>query len=438
MKRKAVILRLAVIAGLILIVCFTLADTIYFRHRVYPGVQVKNSSLGGQTLSAVAAILDNLEITVSGPDGKAISLPLREIGIVVESELVFGAAYNLGRRYRWPLSYWERYKIVKNRPSVPLEYRIEGEVLLSSLASLEETLHSEPRDATFRVCAYELTSELIPERKGYRVIKDELLRRLLDAVSRPGEPLSVAAPYIELPAAVTVMSLKEKGIEALMISFTTEFDISNEDRINNLSLASAVLNNHLIAPGEILSVNALIGNTTPDKGYKQAPVIFGGEIIQGFGGGLCQVSSTLYNAVLLADLEIFERHHHQFIVPYLPPGRDATIEYGSHNLMFRNNKDHYILINALMRGNRLTFRLFGAPLEQKVEITTRELAVIDPPVRVIFDPDLPAGAEVVEEGDPGYVVEVWKTVSRGGQEESRVLLSVDHYTPYPTVIRRGP
>jgi vancomycin resistance protein YoaR len=437
-KRRSVCLHLAVVTGIILVVCCVLADAIYFRQRIYPGVQVKCHDLGRQPPDGAAAILNNLEITFRGPDGKTESFSLRELGIVVESEQVFDAAYSLGRREPWPLSYRERYKIFKSRPSVSLEYRIEGETLLSSVASLAEKLNTEPQDAFFRVCPYELQSELIPERPGYRIIEDELLRRLLETLIEPAETLSVAAPYTERPPAITASTLQEKGIETLMISFTTEFDMSNEDRIHNLRLAAAALDNRLLAPGDILSVNAMIGNTTPDKGYKKAPVIFGGDIIQGFGGGLCQVSSTLYNAVLLADLEILERHHHQFTVPYLPPGRDATIEYGSRDLLFRNNKDHHIQINALIRGNRLTIRLFGAPLEQKVTITTRELAMIEAPVRILYDPDLPPGSEEVEEGDPGYVVEVWKTVYRNDREESRVLLSVDRYTPYPTLIRRGP
>lgn len=437
-NRKSRWLQLAVLSAIALLLCCALADYLYFKQKIYPGVQLKYSDLGGQTLASAALVLDSLAITVRGPDGKSRSLPLNELGIIVESKQVLHTAYSLGRRNPWPFSYFERYKIFKSRPFLPLEYRIEGEALLRSLLFLEGALNTEPQDAFFSVCAYELQSELIPERPGYRVIKDELLHRLLEALTRPEASLIIAAPYTGIPAAVTALSLQEKGIEGLMISFSTEFDISNPDRMHNLSLASAALDNRLLAPGEIFSVNALIGNTTPDKGYKKAPVIFGGEIIQGYGGGLCQVSSTLYNAVLLADIEILERHHHQFAVPYLPPGRDATIEYGSRDFLFRNNKDHHLLINALIRGNRLTFRLFGAPLAQQVEITTQKLAVLEPPLRVIYDPELPAGAEEIDQGDPGYVVEVWKTVYRDGKEESRVLLSVDSYTPYPTFVRRGP
>jgi vancomycin resistance protein YoaR len=251
----------------------------------------------------------------------------------------------------------------------------------------------------------------------------------LKALFQPALPLVVAAPYSGVPADITADSLCEKGIAELMASFSTSFDPANTNRSQNIKLAASQLHGRLLAPGEILSVNAVIGDTTPDKGYLEAPVIIGGELRPGFGGGLCQISSTLYNAVLLADLAVVERHNHQLTVSYLPPGRDATIEYGSRDFKLLNNTDHHILIHAVVGADTLTFRLFGQSPHKEVEITVDELAVYPPPTRYIYDPDLAPGEEVIEEGVPSYLVEVWKTVYQNGKELSRQQLSVDWYGP---------
>ncbi|PKM83170.1 MAG: hypothetical protein CVU88_02945 [Firmicutes bacterium HGW-Firmicutes-13] len=157
----------------------------------------------------------------------------------------------------------------------------------------------------------------------------------------------------------------------------------------------------------------------------------------GFGGGVCQISSTLYNTALLANLEIMERHNHQLTVPYIVPGRDATLAFPSKDLKFHNNRDHYILITAFIEHDDLTFRLFGAPIEERVEIKTVEIAAYTPPIKHEFVPELAPGEEEVIEGHPGYVVQVWKTVYREDKIESEEIISVDSYLPSPKIIRRG-
>jgi len=127
-------------------------------------------------------------------------------------------------------------------------------------------------------------------------------------------------------------------------SYSTIFYDKNENRISNIKTASEELNHTVVNPGEVFSFNETLGRRTKDKGYKEAPILSHGEKAKGTGGGICQISSTLYNAALLADMEIVERHRHSKNVPYVPEGKDATVVYNSKDLKFRNTKDYPVEI----------------------------------------------------------------------------------------------
>jgi vancomycin resistance protein YoaR len=423
-------------AGLIFVLI--LADGAYFRGRIYPGVHCKQVNLGGKRQAQVESLLDNLTMHFGGPRGKTIAVPLRDLGITLDSEAIFAAAYRLGRRSTRPRAYLDRLALLKHGAVVPPLYSLDGALFRQSLEELERAFTGAPQNARFLVCGDGGGFTLLPETPGYTVAKDELHRAILQTLLHPDHPFFTAVPVTEKVPPVTVASLREKGIVALRGTFTTAFDPEKEDRAHNIALAAAVLHNTFLAPGEVLSVNAIVGDTTPDKGYRRAPVMIGGELVEGYGGGLCQISSTLYNAALLAGLEIFERYNHEMTVPYVDPGRDATISYGAKDLQFRNNTGNHLLIHATVTRDTLTFSILGAPPAARVEIETRVLAVYEPPVRYRFDPSLAPGAEEVDEGSPGYLVEVWKVVYRGEPTGTRSMVSLDSYHPHPTVIRRGP
>lgn len=415
-----------------------MGDQYYYRDRIYPGVYVKDIALGGKTYDETAAALDRARIILDWHPGQTVSVSLHAMGIRPSTQEVFRAAFQQGRQAKWPAHYWHRLVMYKKGAAVPLSYELEGDRFLESLAALERAFNTCPQSAHFRVAASGGNPPLIPEKPGYRLVKNELVKLVLCNLAQPHSPLAVIVPLEYIPPDLTADSLQEKGIETLTSSFSTIFDTSKAGRVHNLRLAASHLHHTMLAPGEILSVNGIIGQTTPEKGYREAPVIVGHQLVPGFGGGLCQISSTLYNAALLANLQILERSNHNMTVPYIDPGRDATIAYGSRDLKFRNNRDHHILIYASIHGNTLTFSIFGRPREERVEIKTRELAVYPPPVRHVYDPNLQPGEEEIDEGSPGVYVEVWKLVYRDSDLVNESRISVDYYHPYPTVIRRGP
>lgn len=151
------------------------------------------------------------------------------------------------------------------------------------------------------------------------------------------------------------LNVKELGPIA---QYSTHFDSTLVNRTENIRLAAKALDGKLLAPGERFSFNKSVGGRTAKAGYKEALIIEGNKFTPGLGGGVCQVSSNLYNAVVLADLEILERHRHSLPVDYVPPGQDATVSFPILDFRFRNSTDAYLLIRSFVEGNTLTFQLY--------------------------------------------------------------------------------
>ncbi|MHB8072805.1 cell wall-binding repeat-containing protein [Desulfosporosinus fructosivorans] len=151
------------------------------------------------------------------------------------------------------------------------------------------------------------------------------------------------------------LTVKEPGPIA---QYSTRFDSTQVNRTENIRLAAKALDGKLLAPGERFSFNNSVGERIAEAGYKEALIIEGNTFTPGLGGGVCQVSSTLYNVVLLADLEILERHSHSLPVNYVPPGRDATVSFPILDFKFKNSTDAYLLIRSFVDGNTLTFQLY--------------------------------------------------------------------------------
>jgi vancomycin resistance protein YoaR len=197
-----------------------------------------------------------------------------------------------------------------------------------------------------------------------------------------------------------------------------------------------VLNDTLLAPGEVFDYSRIIEQTRRQYGYRQAPVIYDGQLVPGIGGGICQISTTLYNAVLRIGLEIVERRNHSLPIRYAPLGLDATYSTGYINFRFRNTLDSHLLIRAELVGNQVVVKLFGE-MDRAVRYTveTKIVEELDPPVKYVHNPALPKGAQqVVRQGRKGYVVETYRTKWINGEKGETEQISRDRYQPQPTVI----
>ncbi|MCR2806696.1 VanW family protein [Paenibacillus soyae] len=251
---------------------------------------------------------------------------------------------------------------------------------------------------------------------------------------------SAELPVQVVHPAITLEQLKEEGLDRLIMSFTTDFATSAEGRAYNVSVTAEELNDWLLKPGEIFSYADLIAKVEKEHEYREASVILNGKFVTGIGGGICQVSSTLYQTVLRAGLEIVERRNHSLPVAYLPLGHDATYATDAIDFKFRNSTGKSLLIRTEVRDRKVTIKLFGTmPENESYEIESKTLDTIQAGTQQVVNRALPVGKSVVvQEGKPGYVVETFRVLKRDGKEVSRERVSKDTYRAQPTIIEVGP
>ena len=253
--------------------------------------------------------------------------------------------------------------------------------------------------------------------------------------SDASKPLDVTLTAITAKPAITAAML---GDLTALGSFSTHFALGT--RGSNIALAASHINGTLLAPGQIFSYNKVVGPRIESAGFQDAPVIVKGELVPGIGGGICQVSSTLYNAVLLSDLKIVHRAHHAFPVHYLPAGRDATVVDGAIDFQFQNSTPAPIYIAASSGGGHLSFRILGKKTPGKtvaIELADHEVEPTPPP-KTVSDPTLYAGTRRFKDrGHRGQRVTVYRVVKQNGQVLKRELISRDHYRPFAPIVLTG-
>jgi len=194
----------------------------------------------------------------------------------------------------------------------------------------------------------------------------------------------------------------------------------------------------ILAPGQVFSFNQVVGPRTKDRGYDEADVILNNQLVPDIGGGVCQVSTTFYNAVLRANLEIMERHPHSLLIRYVEPGLDAAVAFGTKDFSFRNNTSGHLLIKSSAHYGTVTFKIFGlAEARQKVILKSIREREIPPKTIYRNDPYVPRGEYILEKnGSPGIHIRVDRYIyANNGQLISKDIVSRDYYPPIDRVIR---
>lgn len=214
-------------------------------------------------------------------------------------------------------------------------------------------------------------------------------------------PLSIIQPK------VTTNMIGTEAFPDLLSTFSTNYAASNRNRTTNLMLAANKINGTVLMPGETFSYNKVVGARTISAGYKEAPIYVEGRVEDGLGGGICQITSTLYNAVVYANLEITQRTNHQFVPSYVTASRDATVVYGSIDFQFKNNRDYPIKLVCSVSGGVANFQIFGMRQEEDCEVQISSYETGRTPTAIYS--------------------EAYKILKRGGQIIDRQLLSKDTY-----------
>lgn len=300
---------------------------------------------------------------------------------------------------------------------------------------LHKEVYTLAKDAKYEVKNHRLS--IIPHVIG-RDFDVVLARKTIESEKKEGGsteiPLKLSYPKVYEDA------LRDSLFNDKLSTFTTRYNQGDKSRSENVRLAASKINGTVLAPGGTFSYNEVVGERTVDEGYQTAHVYVQGKIVDGIGGGICQVSTTLYNSTLLANLEIVERRNHNMIVGYVSPGRDATVSYGSTDFKFKNNTGAPIKILTSSGGGSLKIDILGTNEHpgRKVEIQTEKLATYPYTEKVIEDPTQPVGYyKVIQNGMNGYKVDTYKIIKENGRTVSKTKISTSRYNTLQKIVKKG-
>ena len=218
---------------------------------------------------------------------------------------------------------------------------------------LDQKINQEPVNAKIGD-----SGEIIPGKNGYKVYRKKFIERFYQYLYEAGAD-SINVP--KLPVYPKVDSELLANVRTQQIGhYVTYFNSNNEERSHNIRLASEAIDSHVVFPGELFSFNQVVGKRTKEKGYKTAPVIVKGEVTEGIGGGICQVSSTLFNSVDNAGVKVMERYSHSKRVPYVPSGRDATVSWYGPDFTFKNQYNQPLLIRSRVYGGIMSVTIYSS------------------------------------------------------------------------------
>lgn len=396
-----------------------------------PGVQIASVSISGYDQDGAT---DLLAAELNYLSDTALSFRYRD----------YSYDTRLGELAKLPdpkdivLDVWEQEKhrnliskILNLDGSKTIEYPLQityDEQKLNNISNLwQENLESDYVNARLELDPEEGLI-VLPSKKGTRVDAASTLATL------PGEWKHSEKLFIDMVVKEENPRISESDLTDMgeISSFSTWYNPDQINRSHNIALASKPLNNIVLKPGEVLSFNQTVGNVSYEKGYRDALIIVGDKFQPGLGGGLCQVSSTLYNACLLAGLKIVERHNHNLAVAYVPLGQDATVVHGLQDFRFQNNLKDPIYIWSKAGNGKVTMKIYGKQkYKQKIQVSHIVDQVIDfKEIRETKEDLAPGTTKVEQNGSPGYIVRSFRTFyNNDGSVARQEQLARDYYRP---------
>lgn len=445
-----------IVLGLFFFVSF--AYIIYkqnYSEVVYPGVYIDSQDFGGKSKQQVQEYFQNKNNKVQLSsfnfhlDDNMATISAKELDFGYNTELLANQAFSVGRSTNILSNFSLILQSYFYGIHLPPSYQYNEELLAKTIEPVRKKVYLEPIDAKFTFADGKV-KEFQPSEDGLDIDLDELKRKVSAktlAVIAAGKPqtFNIKIPITVLKPKVTTDTVNNYGIKELIASGTSLFVGSIPNRTYNIALAATRLDGILIKPGEVFSFNKALGDISTFTGYKQAYVIQNGRTVLGDGGGVCQVSTTFFRAVLNSGLPIVERNAHAYRVSYYEqdrgPGFDAAIYVPSVDFKFKNDTKHYLLVqtNIKPEAGSLTFELYGTKDNREVEISQPVITSVSssPEPLYIDDPTLPKGEmKQVDYAVPGANVYFTRTVKRDNETIIQDKFN-SHYRPWQAVYMRG-
>lgn len=413
---------------------------------IVKGVFIDTVDISGMTVKEAKAALKK---HIDGLRSKSFAVVLGdstfvttmgELGYTYESNNYIKQAIGLGKSGNLIKRYKDNKDIEQGKKIYPLSYSYDKSKLRQIIEDNAIKYAVAPKNASFsrqngkfNYTDHALGSKMEVE-PTYTAIKD-----MLDNWNRMD--FVVRATMVDVEPQFTKQSLEKAT--SLIGEYTTEYKSSSADRAANLKNGARLINNAVIYPGEVFSSYTYLLPFSVDNGYYVAGSYNAGRIEQSIGGGACQVTTTLYNAVLFAELDIVERSAHSMTVSYVDLAHDAAIAEGSKNFRFKNNTDMPILIEAFSEDRKITFRIYGHDTRDSDRIIKYENKVVkeispSSKEKITEDPTRPTSyRKVTQNAKKGYQAELYKVVYENGVEVSRELVNKSYYSAEPAHVTVG-
>lgn len=294
-------------------------------------------------------------------------------------------------------------------------------------------VHKEPVNASYKEGK---NFEIIKEENGLDFDVDEAKKKYY--ALNPGESVEIELEVTE--PMIKVEDLGDSLFKTVIASYTSKNSAYDKNMMTNMQLAAEKCNNKVLYPDEEFSFNDIVGQRTAENGYRESDSFDNGKIEQSIGGGVCQVASTIYNAVLRTDLKITDRTAHPIYVKYVPQGTDAMVVDGSSDFKFKNTTKYPVKIAVSCENGSCTVNLFGIQEsnEIKIDVDVKILETKSFAKQTQDDATMTKGtSKVIQSGIEGYVSEVYRVYSKNGKETSRKLVSKDTYLPIAEISKVG-
>ena len=298
-------------------------------------------------------------------------------------------------------------------------------------------VHTEPENAYFIAATETEKAKIFTDVDGidFAISIEEAKEKLNE------ESEEYVIPLSRQKAEITINDIGLEAFPNKLQEFSTRYDASNWGRSENLKIATEKIDGTVLMPGQQFSFNGVVGERTVQAGYKNAAIFEGDQVVDGLAGGICQVSSTLYNAALLANLQIDERYNHSFKTSYLAFGRDATVVYGIKDLKFTNTRSYPIKIDGYAENGIVNFAIYG--IEEDEEYTINIIPVVNSSIPYdtqtkVNNSLAPGSVRVLQAGGAGARVTTYKEMVLNGAVISKEVITNDFYKAMPRIVETGP
>lgn len=415
--------------------------------KINEGIYAGKTDLSGLSESeAMTAVnnkvtaLGNTELTLNCVSGNQVTVKLSDLGLHWDNTEIIADAVSLGQSGNVIKRFKEMSDLKRTKKVYPLELKIDEQKARNIISDECVKYDIEAEDAL--MSRSNGNFEITAGQDGQTVNVESSVEKIASYISSDftGEPASIDLVIDVVKPKGNAETLRR--LTDVLGKFTTRFYSSGKDRVTNVTNGCRLINGTLMYPGDQISVSQTISPMTEENGYALAGSYLNGKVVESFGGGICQVSTTLYQAVLRAELQVDERYNHSMVVNYVDHSMDAAIAEGIKDFKFTNNLDNPIYIDGYTTPDKtITFTIYGVetrPSNRTLEFESVDLEENEPVgERIVADSSMAAGSTRKQSAHIGYRSELYKIVKVDGEEKERIKVNSSTYQAVPAILTVG-